>query len=41
MRNAVEKIHRAIDRVDNPLAVGFLIARDAFLAVKRVAGAGA
>ena len=38
VRNAIEKIHRAIDRVDDPLPVGVLVASDALLAVERVAG---
>lgn len=39
MRNAVEEIHRAINRIDNPLAGGLLVARDAFFAVECIARA--
>lgn len=36
VRDAVEEIHRAIDGVDDPLAVGILVSGDAFLAIDRV-----
>src|ERR1041385_7926243 len=38
MRNAVEIIHRAIERIDDPLMIAGLISPDTFFAVKRVAG---
>ena len=38
MRNAVEIIHRSIQRIDNPLMVAGLISHDPFFAVKRVRG---
>ena len=41
MGDAVEVVHGAVDGIDDPLAVGVLVAGDAFLAVERVAGAGA
>ena len=37
MRDAVEKIHRAIDGINDPLTVRLLIARYALLAIERVA----
>jgi hypothetical protein len=40
MRDAIEKIHCAINGIDDPLAVGFLIASDAFFSIERVTGAG-
>ena len=36
MRNAVEEIHRAIERIDDPLMIACLVADDSFFAVKRV-----
>src|ERR1043166_3770807 len=38
MRNAVEIIHRAIQRIDDPLMIAGLIPNDTFLAVKRMSG---
>src|ERR1044071_6421181 len=38
MRNAVEIIHRSIQRIDNPLMIAGLISRDSFFAVERVRG---
>ena len=38
MRNAVEIIHRSIQRIDNPLMIAGLISHDPFFAVKRVRG---
>ncbi len=38
MRNAVEKIYRPVERIDDPLIVARLVAHDAFLTVKRVLG---
>ena len=39
MGDAIEVIHGAVDRVDDPLAAGGLIAADAFFAVEGVARA--
>src|SRR5947207_88601 len=36
MRDAVEVIHRPIQRIDHPLIIAFLIADDSFFAVKRM-----
>ena len=36
MRDAVEKIHRAIERIDDPLIIARLVADDSFFAIKRV-----
>ena len=36
MRDAVEKIHRPVERIDDPLVIARLVADDAFFAVKRV-----
>ena len=36
VRDAVEKIHRPIERVDNPVVIALLIADDALFALKRV-----
>src|ERR1041385_5726934 len=36
VRDAVEKIHRPIERVDNPLVISLLIADDALFAIKGV-----
>ena len=36
VRDAVEEIHRAIDGIDDPLALGILVSGDAFFAVKRI-----
>src|SRR5690606_4121449 len=41
MGDAVEEIHRAVDGIDDPLAVAVGVAAEAFLAVEGVAGAGA
>ena len=38
MRNAVEIIHGAIERIDDPLMIAFLIAHNSFFAIKRVLG---
>ena len=38
MRDAVKIIHRAVERIDDPLEVARLVAADAFLAVDRVVG---
>src|SRR6266436_3866918 len=38
MRNAVEIIHRAVQRIDDPLMIAGLIPHDTFLAVKRMSG---
>src|SRR5262249_30700314 len=38
MRDAVEIIHRAIQRIDDPLMIAGLISPDTFFAVKRVTG---
>ncbi len=38
MRNAVEIIHGAIERIDDPLVFAGLVAHDSFLAVKRMLG---
>ena len=36
MRNAVEIIHGAVERIDDPLMIAFLIAHNSFLAIKRM-----
>ena len=36
VRDAVEEIYRAVDGIDDPLAVGVLVSGDAFLAVEGV-----
>ena len=36
MRDAVEEIHRAIERIDDPLMIARLVADDSFFAIKRV-----
>ena len=36
MRNAVEIIHGAVERIDHPLILALLIANDSFFAIKRV-----
>ena len=36
MRDAVEIIHRAVERIDHPLKFALLIADDSFFAIKRV-----
>ena len=38
MRNAVEIIHGAIQRVDDPLMIARLIPNDTFFSVKRMSG---
>ena len=38
MRNAVKIIHRAVERIDDPLMIAFLIAHNSFLAIKRMLG---
>src|SRR5580704_6314748 len=38
MRNSVKIIHRAVQRIDNPLMITRLVAHDSFLAVKCVLG---
>ena len=40
MGDAVEVVHGAVDRVDDPLPFGGLVAGDSFLAVERVSRAG-
>src|SRR6267143_622711 len=36
MRNAVEIIYGAVERIDDPLMIAFLIAHNPFLAIKRM-----
>ena len=38
MRNAVEIIYGAIQRIDDPLMIARLVAHDSFFAIKRVLG---
>jgi hypothetical protein len=40
MRDAVVVVHRAVDGIDDPLAVAVRITTHAFLPIERVAGAG-
>ena len=36
MRDAIKKINRSIERIDDPLMIALLIANDPLFAVKRV-----
>ena len=38
MRNAVEIIYGAVERINDPLMMAFLIAHNSFLAIKRMLG---
>ena len=38
VRDAVEIIHCAVERIDDPLKLACLVAADAFLAIDRVVG---
>ena len=36
MRDAIEEIHRSIERIDDPLMIARLVANDSFFAIKRM-----
>ena len=38
MRNAVEIIYGAVERIDDPLMIALLVAHDSFFAIERVLG---